>query len=78
MAGSEYAERRVWGTGMRSRVVGTIAAGVGWLVFVLLFAGFWAVNFTLFQNVIIFFVTLVILLGLLGIIWASWGLRWVR
>ena len=77
MAGTEFVGRPHL-AGMRSRVVGSIVAAVGWLVFVLLYAGFWAESFTLFQSVMIFFISVIILLGLLGILWASWGMRWVR
>ncbi|MGQ0797955.1 MAG: hypothetical protein ACT4OI_08870 [Methanobacteriota archaeon] len=77
MAESEFMGRPHL-AGMRSRVVGSIVAGVGWLVFILLYAGFWADRFTLFQSVVIFFISVIIVLGMLGILWASWGMRWAR
>ncbi len=61
--------------GMRWRTSLTIILGTAWLVFILLYAGFWAGHFDLFQNIVIFFVSLVILLGGIAAVWASWGMR---
>lgn len=61
--------------GMRWRVSATIILGTAWLVFILLFAGFWASHFDLFQNIMIFFASIIVLLGLIAAFWASWGMR---
>ncbi len=61
--------------GMRWRVSTTIVLGTAWLVFILLYAAFWARGYDLFQNLVIFFASLIVLLGGLGAIWASWGMR---
>ncbi len=61
--------------GMRWRVSGTIVLGTAWLVFILLYAAFWAGAYNLFQNLVIFFASLIVLLGGLAAIWASWGMR---
>ncbi len=60
---------------MRWRVSVTIVLGTAWLVFILLFAGFWAKNFDLFQNIMIFFASIIVLLGVIAAVWASWGMR---
>ncbi|HKZ90232.1 MAG TPA: hypothetical protein VJ300_08260 [Thermoplasmata archaeon] len=79
VAGSAGMDWRQHGVGgMRSRVAASIVAGVGWLVFILLFAAFWASPFTFFQNLVIFFVSIILVLGLLGVMWAMWGMRWAR
>lgn len=64
--------------GMRWRSVASIVIGFGWVVFILLYAGFVAERFTLFQNIVIFFASVVTAIGLLAAIWAAWGLRWAR
>jgi hypothetical protein len=60
---------------MRWRVSVTIVLGTGWLVFILLFAGFWAARFDLFQDIMIFFASIIVLLGVIAAVWASWGMR---
>lgn len=60
---------------MRWRVSITICLGTGWLVFIPLYAAFWSGGFTLFQNLVIVFVSFVVLAGCLGALWAAWGMR---
>jgi hypothetical protein len=59
----------------RARVVGSILGPVAWLSFTLLYVGFWAQGFTLFQSVIVILVSVIILAGLMAALWASWGMR---
>jgi len=59
----------------RGRVVASILGPVAWLSFTLLYVGFWAPSFTLFQSVIVILVSAIILAGLMGALWASWGMR---
>ena len=54
----------------------SIVMAFGWVTFILLFAGFWAERFTLFQNLVIFFASIVVSIGVLAIMWAGWGIRW--
>lgn len=62
---------------MRWRVTGTILLGTAWLVFILLFAAFWAgPPLNLFQDLVIFFASLIVLFGCIAALWASWGMRW--
>ena len=65
-------------SGLRWRSIASIIIGFGWVIFILLFAGFWAERFTLFQNLVIFFASIVASLGLLAVMWAAWGMRWAR
>jgi len=65
-------------SGMGSRVAASIVTGAGWLIFVLLYAGFWSAGYTLFQSVIIFLISLIVLVGILGVMWAPWGMRFAR
>ena len=64
--------------GMRSRVAASTLLTVGWLSFVLLYAAFWATGFSLLQSIVIVLVSLLVLGGILGAMWASWGMRFAR
>jgi high-affinity Fe2+/Pb2+ permease len=61
-------------------IVASILVVIGWLVFILLYALFWSSGFTLFQNVIVTVVSLVIMALLIGLGWVVWGMRhaWPR
>jgi hypothetical protein len=59
----------------RARIVASILGPVAWLSFTLLYVGFWAQGFSLFQSVIVILVSVIILAGLMGALWASWGMR---
>ena len=61
--------------GMRTRVAISIFADVGWLSFVLLYAAFWSSGYTLFQSIVIVLVSVLVLGGIMGAMWASWGMR---
>ena len=60
---------------LRARVVASILGPVAWLCFTLLYVGFWAKGFSLFQSVIVILVSIIVLAGLMGALWASWGMR---
>lgn len=64
--------------GLRSRVVVSIVVFVGWLIFLLLFAGFWAQDFSFIQSIIIILVSALVGIAILGAMWASWGMRFMR
>jgi hypothetical protein len=60
------------------RVAGSILLGAGWLSFVLLYAAFWVDGYSLFQSIVIVLVSMLVLAGVLGAMWASWGMRFAR
>ncbi len=60
---------------MRWRVSATILLGTAWLVFILVYAAFWSGPYSLFQNIVIFFASIIVLLGGIAAAWASWGMR---
>ncbi|MGI0132313.1 MAG: hypothetical protein ACREDK_04385 [Thermoplasmata archaeon] len=66
----DWAER-----GMRSRIILSIVGPIAWLSFTLLYVGFWATGFSIFQSIIILLVSILILGGLMGSVWTAWGLR---
>jgi hypothetical protein len=61
------------GAGIRWRVLASLLGTLAWLIFTLLYVGFWAHGFSLFQSVIVILVSLLILLGVLGSTWMVWG-----
>lgn len=62
----------------RGPVLVSILGPVGWLVFTLLYVGFWAGGLTLFQDVIVVLVSLLLLAGTMGAAWIVWGSRRFR
>ncbi len=64
--------------GLRVRIAVSIMTGVGWLSFVLLYAAFWTSGFSLFQSIVIVLVSALIAAGIMGAMWASWGMRFAR
>jgi len=65
-------------SGLRWRIGGSIVAGLGWLIFVLLYAAFWSGPFLLIQSIVIVVVSFLVLVGLLGVMWVSFGMRFMR
>jgi len=62
---------------IRRRVVVSIGATVGWLCAVLLFFAFGSGSFTLFQDIVIVVVSLLVLGGVLLAAWISFGMRFI-
>ncbi|MCP8312197.1 MAG: hypothetical protein L6M37_04515 [Candidatus Methylarchaceae archaeon HK02M1] len=56
-------------------VVISILAGISWAIFILLHTIFWSIEFTLFQNIMIILVSLIIVGGLIGLMWVVWSFR---
>lgn len=54
-------------------VIGSILGVIAWAVFILLFALFWSNGFSLFQNIIVTVVSLIIDGLLIGLMWVVWG-----
>jgi hypothetical protein len=50
-------------------------AGLGWLIFLIIWLFFYASDFTGYQNIAIVLVSILVLAGILGGAWAYWGLR---
>jgi hypothetical protein len=63
---------------LRARIVASIIGPVAWLCFTLLYVGFWAKGFTVFQSVIVILVSIILLAGLMAALWASFGMREAR
>jgi hypothetical protein len=58
----------------------SILGVIAWLVFILLYALYWSKGFSLFQNIIVTIVSLIIVGLLIGLMWVVWGFRggWTR
>ena len=63
---------------LRRRLVASIAGITGWIAFALLWVAFWASRYTLFQDITVVIVSLVVLFGLLAALWVSFGVGVAR
>ena len=61
--------------GFRWGVLVSIIGPIAWLSFTLLYVGFWAQGFSLFQSIVLIVVSLLILAGVMGSVWTAWGMR---
>jgi hypothetical protein len=62
---------------IRRRVLASIAATAGWLCLILLYWAFWASGFSLFQDIVVVVVSLLVLGSVLLGSWVSFGMRFV-
>ncbi len=67
-------------TGMILRIVGTILVFTAFLVGSLIYVGFYASSYTLFQKIIVVLVAFILAIATVAIMWVSWvGRRgWMR
>lgn len=66
------------GRALRRRIIASIVAPVAWLSLTLLYVGFWAHGFTLFQSIILVIVSILVLIAVMGVVWVSFGFREAR
>ena len=64
--------------GFSWRLAVTIMLGVAWLSFLILWLFFLAGDYDVYQNLAIIFVSIIVVIGLLGAMWATWGFRYAR
>jgi hypothetical protein len=57
-------------------MIASILGPIAWLSATLLYVGFWATNFSLFQSVILILVSTLILGGVMGAVWTAWAPRY--
>ena len=55
----------------------SIVAGVGWLIFLIAWLAFYAFNYVWEQNIAIILLSILVMVLLLGGVWAAWGLRMI-
>ncbi|MGP8072255.1 MAG: hypothetical protein ACLPZM_03895 [Thermoplasmata archaeon] len=65
-------------TGLKHRIVASILVPVAWLSATLLYLAFWAQGFSLFQNIVVALVSVIVLIGVMAGIWVSFGFRQAR
>ena len=54
-------------------IVVSIVAALVWLVFILFYALFWSGSYGLFQDFVVFFATLFVLVLAVGLMWLIWS-----
>ncbi len=62
--------------GFRWQVALSILIGVGWLIFLILWLGFYAGDFNVYQNIAVFLASLLTVGAILGPAWAYWGMKY--
>ena len=65
-------------SGPTGLIVVSMVGFLAWLVFILLFALYWSEAFNLFQNIVVFIVSLCITGLLIGLMWIIWGRDKIR
>jgi len=57
----------------KGRIAVSIIAGIGWLIFALIYTLLWWNNFDLIQSIIILIITFLIVGALIGVMWVLSG-----
>jgi hypothetical protein len=60
------------------RVILTILIPLAWISVTLLFVAFWAGGFSVFQDLVVFVVSMLALFGVVAGMWIAFGLRTAR
>ncbi len=61
--------------GLTLRVVVSIIVFFGLLIFAIIYVAFFASSFSLFQQVAIILVALLVATAILGVMWTTWGIK---
>jgi len=59
------------------RISLSIAMGIGWLIFLIVWLAFYAGDYTLYRNIAIIMISILVLFLILGGSWAQWGLKYM-
>jgi hypothetical protein len=62
--------------GLASRVVVSIIVFFGLLIFAIIYVAFFASSFSLFQQIAVILVALLVGVAILGAMWTSWGIKY--
>jgi len=76
--GGENEGRRRKSSGLVWRVSLSIIAFFSLIIFIILWLFFPATGFTVYQNLAIVFVSILIFFAIMGAVWVSLGMRWFR
>ena len=61
--------------GFRWRVALSILVAIGWLIFLIIWLAFYADDYSIYQNIAIFLVSILVMVAILGPAWAHWGMK---
>ncbi|MFH1821570.1 MAG: hypothetical protein ABH852_03915 [Methanobacteriota archaeon] len=64
--------------GMAWRTAVSAVVGIGWFIFIIIFLFFWAKHYTIYENIAIFLVSILVIAAILAPIWIMWGIRAAR
>ncbi len=64
--------------GLTPRIVVSIILFFGLLIFSIIYVTFIAFSFSLVQKIAVIVVAILIATAILGVMWASWGIRYAR
>ena len=73
----KYPEREM-PPGWAWRAAVSAIVGIGWLIFVIIFLFFWAKYYTIYENIAIFLVSILVMAAILSPVWIIWGIRAAR
>ncbi len=59
---------------VRRRILVSVAAATAWISFTLLYVAFWAAHFSVFQDIVIVFVSLLVLAAVIVGSWVTLGI----
>ncbi|NJD52902.1 MAG: hypothetical protein FIB07_08560 [Candidatus Methanoperedens sp.] len=62
--------------GLTSRVVVSIIVFFGLLIFAIIYVAFFASSFSLFQQIAVILIALLVATVILGVMWTSWGFKY--
>ncbi len=61
--------------GLAPRVAVSIVVLFGGLIFAIIYVAFFAASFSLFQKIAVVLIVLLVMVAVLGLMWASWGIK---
>jgi len=64
------------GGAWRAAVSAVVA--IGWLIFLIAHLFFWAKYYTIYENIAIFLVSLLVLAAVMAPLWMIWGMKYAR
>jgi len=69
-------ENQEFPPGLAPRVAVSIIVLFGLLIFAIIYVAFYAISFSLFQKIAVIMVAILVAIGILGAMWASWGIKY--
>jgi len=62
----------------KGRVAISIITGIGWIVFLTLWLFFYAEDYSGYQNLAVFIVSLLVIGVIQSVVWIPWRMKWKR